>query len=154
MHYPSLPLGGTCRCTKIRFELLAAPLMTVACHCHDCQRMSAGAFSLTAMMPADGFSIKEGEPVESSLPGSLRHHFFCPHCMTWLFTRLEGVDTRINVRPTLCDDTSWVKPFVETMTKEKLPWATTSAVHSFDAFPSIDEFQRHQAEFAKNQWAD
>ncbi len=39
--------------------------------------------------------------------------------MTWLFTRMEGVDTRINVRPTLCGDTSWVKPFVETMTKRK-----------------------------------
>jgi hypothetical protein len=71
--------------------------------------------------------------------------------MAWLFTQLEGVDSRINVRPTLCDDTSWVKPFIETMTQEKLPWATTPAVHSFDGFPSMEEFQGLQAELANGQ---
>lgn len=148
MRYPNLPSGGTCRCSTIRFELLAAPIMTVACHCRDCQRMTSSAFSLTAMVPAHGFKITKGEPVERSLPNSLRHHFFCPDCMTWLFTKMEGVDARINMRPTLCDDASWVKPFIETMTRDKLPWAATSAVHSFDGFPAPDEFQSLQARFA------
>lgn len=76
------------------------------------------------------------------------HNFFCPNCMTWLVATIEGVDAHINVGPTLCDDSSRLKPFVETMTKEKLHCAKTSALHSFDAVPSFDEFQRLQAEFA------
>ena len=151
MTKPDLPLYGACRCGAVRFEILSVPLMTVACHCLDCQRMSASAFSLTAMLPSDDFKIIKGRPVEGSLPASLRHHFFCPGCMAWLFTQLEGVESRINVRPTLCDDTSWVKPFIETMTNEKLPWASTPAVHSFDGFPSMEEFKRLQAELAIGQ---
>ena len=151
---PKLPAGGTCRCTTVRFEILAAPLMTVACHCIDCQKMSSSAFSLTAMIPADGFHILEGEPEEKSLPGSVRHHYFCPDCMTWLFTRLEGVHDRINVRPTLCDDASWVKPFVETMTKEKLSWVTTPAAYSFEAFPSPEEFQFVMDKYSLHQGLD
>ena len=151
MQTPKLPMGGACRCRKIRFEIRVAPLMTIACHCLDCQKMSSSAFSITAMVPANGFHVLEGEPEERSVPGSRRQHFFCPDCMSWLFTRLEGVDARVNVRPTLCDDTSWVTPFIETMTTAKLPWVTTPAVHSFEAFPSPQEFQLVMAEFARRQ---
>jgi hypothetical protein len=42
-----------------------------------------------------------------------------------------------------------VSPFVETYTDEKLPWATTSAVHSFEKFPAPDNFPALLSEFAK-----
>ncbi|MCG6857018.1 MAG: aldehyde-activating protein, partial [Salaquimonas sp.] len=32
-------------------------------------------------------------------------------------------------------------PFIETYTSEKLPWATTPAVHSFEKFPAFEEFE-------------
>ncbi|MFT6088701.1 GFA family protein [Sulfitobacter sp.] len=148
MRQLKLPSGGTCRCSATQFEILSPPIMTLACHCVDCQRMSASAFSLGAMIPADGFKIVKGIPVARPLPGSKRHHFFCPICMTLMFTKVEGVDARVNVRATLCHDSSWFTPFVETMTKDKLPWAATPAIHSYDAFPSPEEFKRLVAEFA------
>ena len=46
----------------------------------------------------------------------------------------------MNVRPKLCDDPSWVAPFVETMTRDKPSWAETAAVHSFEEFPSPTAF--------------
>lgn len=104
------------------------------------QRLSASAFSLTSIIPAEGFRIVAGTPVERSLPGSLRHHFFCPECMTLMFTKMQGADARVNMRPTLCDDAGWVVPFVEMMTRHKLAWAQTCAVHSFDGFPVLEEF--------------
>ena len=48
--------------------------------------------------------------------------------MTWLVATIEGVDAHINVGPTLCDDSSRLKPFVETMTKEKLHCAKNFSV--------------------------
>jgi hypothetical protein len=50
-----------------------------------------------------------------------------------MFTRPEGRDFFVNLRPTMLDDPSWFTPFIETSTSEKLPWATTPAVHSFAA---------------------
>lgn len=148
MRQLNLPAGGHCRCSATQFEIMAAPLMTLACHCVDCQRLSASAFSLTAIIPSEGFRITIGNPIARPLPESKRHHFFCSICMTWMYTKIEGADARVNVRPTLCHETSWIKPFVETMTRDKLPWVETPAIHTYKAFPSPAEFKELLAEFA------
>jgi hypothetical protein len=136
----NLPAEGGCRCGRVRLRITAPPLLTMACHCTGCQRMTAGAFSLTAAIPAEGFAVTAGEPVIGGLHGAARH-YFCPHCMSWMFTRPEGMDGFVNLRPTMLDDTRWFTPFIETYTCEKLPWATTPAVHSFDRFPPFDAYE-------------
>ena len=143
-----LPLRGSCRCGEVAFEIAAPPLMTAACHCTGCQRMSSSAFSLTAMVPAEGFAVVEGRTVVGGLRGPQLQHHFCPSCMSWMFTRIAGLDAFLNVRPTLLDDPSWFTPFIETMTKEKLPWAETPARHRFEGFPAMEDLPRLMAEFA------
>ncbi len=143
-----LPLRGSCRCGEVKFEITAPPLMTAACHCTGCQRMSSSAFSLTVMVPAEGFAVVEGRTVVGGLRGPQLQHHFCPSCMSWMFTRIAGLDAFLNVRPTLLDDPSWFSPFIETMTREKLPWAETPARHRFEGFPAMEDFPRLMAEFA------
>jgi hypothetical protein len=144
----NLPWDGGCRCGQVRIRISAPPLVTMACHCTGCQRMSSSAFSLSAAVPSDGFSVTRGEPVIGGLHGPTRH-YFCPHCMSWMFTRPEGFDQIVNVRPTMLDDCSWVRPFIETFTKEKLPWAATGAVHSYEAFPEFEAFAGLMEEYAR-----
>ena len=110
--------------------------------------MSASAYSLSAAIPADGFSVIDGEPVIGGLHGASRH-YFCPHCKSWMFTRPEGMDWFVNLRPTMLDDPSGFSPFIETFTKEKLPWATTAAVHSYETFPPMEDYEGLVAEFAQ-----
>lgn len=141
-----LPWNGRCRCGKVTLTVTKAPLLTMACHCKGCQRMSASAFSLTAAVPADGFQI-EGETVQGGIHGKADHEF-CRYCMAWLFTRPEGVDFFVNLRVTMLDDPSWFVPFIETQTAEMLPWAKTPAVHSFARFPEMKQFDGMMKEFA------
>lgn len=143
-----LPMTGGCRCGQVRLKIAAAPLLTMACHCTGCQRMSASAFSLSVAVPSEGFSVTEGEPVIGGLHGETRH-YFCPYCMSWMFTRWEGLDFFVNVRATMLDDPSWFTPFVETWTSEKLPWATTPAVHSYPKQPSMEAYEGLMKEFAQ-----
>ena len=143
-----LPWDGECRCGQVRFRINEPPIMTAACHCTGCQRMSASAYSLTAMVPSIGFEVTSGNPVIGGLHGAIRH-FFCPHCMTWIFTRPNGFEQFVNVRPTMMKDSSWFAPFIETYTSEKLPWVSVPAVHSFPQFPAMDNFAALMAEFAK-----
>jgi hypothetical protein len=124
-----------------------APVMTMACHCKGCQRMSASAFSLSALVPSEGFAVTEGEPVIGGLHGATQH-YFCPYCMSWLFTRPEGADGFVNVRTTMLDDTTGLDPFIETMTAEKLAWAVTPAVESFAGFPAPADFGRLMQAYA------
>ncbi|WP_455550484.1 GFA family protein [Alloalcanivorax marinus] len=47
---------GRCRCGRVEFEVYARPLVTMACHCTGCQRMSSSAFSLSALFPGEAYS--------------------------------------------------------------------------------------------------
>lgn len=141
-------MDGGCRCGQVRFRASGAPLITMACHCTGCQKMSASAFSLSSLYPAAAFEVTAGEPVIGGLHGSPRH-FFCPHCMSWMFTRPDEVGDVVNVRATLFDDTSGYAPFMETYTVEKLPWATTGAIHSFERFPEPKDYPPMLKAFAE-----
>ncbi|MBO6765387.1 GFA family protein [Maricaulis sp.] len=139
---------GSCRCGQTRMEVTAPALITMACHCDGCRKMTSSAFSLSAMVPAEAFSVVGEEPVKGGLRGPQLDHYFCPHCMSWMFTRIVGMDALVNVRASLFDTRDWATPFIETMTSEKLDWATTPAVHSYPAFPPMGDFQSLMTEYA------
>ena len=131
---------GSCRCGQLRLTVQGAPLMTFACHCTGCQRMSGSAYSLSAAIPTEGFAVIEGEPVVAGVSAEAGHHF-CPDCMTWMFTKPAGLDFFVNVRPTMLEETGWTSPFIETYTSERLPWAVTPAAHSFEQFPPFEAYE-------------
>jgi hypothetical protein len=134
-----LPWDGGCRCGETRIRVTKPPLLAMACHCAGCQSMSASAFSLSIAIPPDGFEVTAGEPVLGGLNRDV--HYFCPTCMTWMFTRPGGMASFVNLRPTMLDDHGWFEPYVETCTDEKLPWATTAAKHSFEGIPDLPVFE-------------
>ncbi|WP_434420905.1 GFA family protein [Nannocystis pusilla] len=142
-----LPWTGGCRCDRVRFRVTTPPLVTMACHCLGCQRMTAGPFSLSLLMLSEGFALTAGEPVIGGLHGPNRH-FYCPHCKSWMFTRPDGMDHLVMVRPTMLDDHAWFVPFIETATAEKLPWASTPAKHSFPDLPPPEQYGPLMQEFA------
>lgn len=148
MPHPALPVEGGCRCGKLRFRVTRAQMITMACHCTGCQKMSASAFSLSVAIPENGFEIIAGEPVIGGLHGDMARHHHCDWCKSWVFTLPPEGAGFVNVRPTMLDDASWYTPFIETYTSEALPWATTPARHSFPEFPPMEAFGALIAEYA------
>ncbi len=138
MNTPQLPIEGSCLCGSVHVRVTEQPLLTLACHCNDCQKLCASAYSLTAMFPAEGFSVT-GELVTEGLRTEQREHNFCAKCLNFIFTRIKGADTRVNLRTSVLDDLTWFEPFVELMTEEKLSWSSVPAVHSFARFPETIE---------------
>lgn len=146
----ALPWDGGCRCDRLRVRVTMPPLLSAACHCHGCQRMSASAFSLTLILPISGFEVLQGEPVVGGLQGVDAQHMFCDHCKTWVFTRAEQFGV-VNLRPTMLDAASWFVPYIETYVSTKLAWATTPAFQSFDEFPPMESYVQLMADYA--DWA-
>jgi hypothetical protein len=66
--------------------------------------------------------------------------------MSWMFTKPEGLDMFVNVRATMLDDASGFTPFIETWTSEKLPLASTPAVHRYAKFPEFSDYERRRDE--------
>lgn len=145
----NLPWEGGCRCGALRVQVTKPPLLSGACHCTGCQVMSASAYSLTLTLPSEGFRVARGEPVIGGLKGPVSHHFHCPDCLTWVFTRAEGFDWFVNLRATMLDHHGWFEPFVELWTREKLPWAATGALHSFETVPDMSEFEPLMRSYAE-----
>ncbi|GAA0726763.1 GFA family protein [Sphingomonas japonica] len=138
MAEPVQPTEGSCRCGAVAFRVTAAPMLTMACHCTGCQKMTGSAFSTSVAIPTDGFEVVAGETVRGGLGTGDLHHHHCDACKSWLFTTFASDMGFINVRATLLDDAAAFVPFVETFVAEKLPWADTPAPHKFDAFPPIE----------------
>lgn len=141
-------MQGGCRCGQVTMKVKGRPMMTMACHCKGCQRMSASAFSLSALFPDQTVEIAGLEPVIGGMHGELRHHF-CPHCLSWIFTRAEMLGPLINIRATMLDGAADLPPFIETCVSEKLPWVSLPATHSFEKFPAMEDFPKLIAEFAE-----
>lgn len=139
---------GACRCGQVTFQVSGPPLITMACHCTGCQQMTASAFSLSSLYPSDKFEVTSGQPVIGGLHSSDSHHFFCPNCLSWLFSRFSGMDDLVNIRATLLDNAARFTPFLETYISEKLPWVRTPAVHSFEKFPPPEQFPALLADYA------
>lgn len=143
-----LPLAGQCRCGEIQLRISVPPILTMACHCKGCQRMSSSAFSLSAAIPTEGFEVTRGEPVPGGLRNPQLRHFFCPSCMSWMFTRF--LPEFVNLRVTMLDDVSWFTPFVDTCTRTKLSWVTTPAVHRYEEFPPVEDYAMLTAAYARS----
>uniref|UniRef100_UPI004038EEA2 GFA family protein n=1 Tax=Pseudomonas bambusae TaxID=3139142 RepID=UPI004038EEA2 len=141
-----MTISGSCRCGQVTFETSCEPVMTSACHCTGCQKMSASAFSLTALFPSERFVITLGVPVLGGVRGPTQH-FFCPNCLSWLFTRPAESDAFVGVRSSLLGHAERYAPFMETWTRKKLPWASTGASVSFEEFPDPREYPALMARF-------
>lgn len=143
-----LPWTGACRCGQTRLEVTAPPLITSACHCRGCQKMTASAFALTITLPIDGLRVTQGEPVIGGLHGATRHHF-CAHCLSWMFTLPAGDPGFVNLRAPILDDHGWFVPFIEVFTEARLPSAETGALYSYATGPEPSEYGALARKFAK-----
>nr|WP_120635619.1 GFA family protein [Ruegeria sp. EL01] len=146
---PKPPYVGACLCGAVRVKVTASPLLTLVCHCRDCHKFSASAYSLTTMFPSDSFSYT-GEVIKGGLHSNERAHYFCASCLNFIYSRIEGADWRVNLRTSVLDQAASFEPFVELMTDEKMPWVDVSVVHSFSQFPqSLDDLQTLLDGYAK-----
>jgi hypothetical protein len=131
---------GQCRCGRIAFEATPPVLLTMACHCVGCQRMTGSAFSLSAMYAASRFRVTKGEPVIGGMK-AFPPHYMCATCSSWVFTKISTpAGDYVNVRATMFDQADHQAPYIETCTAEKLAWVQTGAAHSFEVFPPREEF--------------
>ena len=143
-----LPWSASCSCGQIKMRITQPPMVSMACHCRACQRLTGGAYSLTLLIPIEGFEVTEGEPVVGGLHRAELQHSFCPHCKNWLFTRPQGMPF-VNFRPTMLEDASWVQPYVDTGVADKLPGVVSGAKHAFDDYPPPDRYDDLMEGFAR-----
>lgn len=144
----NLPWSASCLCGAVKMAITSSPLLSLACHCKGCQKLTSSAYSMAFIVPESGFEVTEGEPVLGGLHGEHKQ-YYCEYCKSWLFTLPAQMDTIVNVRSTILDDASWVVPFIDIETADKLPGVVTGAKMSFEGTPPMEEFTAIAAAYAQ-----
>jgi len=121
----------------------------MVCHCGDCQKLTASAFSLTAMFTADSVSFT-GAMVRGGLRSAQRAHFYCASCLGFVYSQIAAAPERVNIRTSLLAQPERFEPFLEVMDIDKLPWAHLSGHRSYETRPeSLEELTSLFEEYAQ-----
>jgi len=144
-----LPWSASCMCGRVKMQITQPPLVSMACHCRGCQRLTSGPYSLTLMLPASGFAVLEGQTEIGGLHREQSRHHFCGYCKNWLYTDGFAGGQFVNFRPTMLEDGAWVRPFVESYTSEKLPGVVSGALHAYAQFPPPEDYPKLIETFAR-----
>lgn len=144
-----LPWAAACMCGRVKMRITQPPLVAMACHCRGCQRLTSGPYSLTLMLPVAGFEVPEDETELGGLHREQSRHHFCAHCKNWLYTDGFAGGRFVNFRPTMLEDASWVVPFVESYTSEKLLEVVSGAKHAYPQFPPPADYPKLIEAFAR-----
>ena len=128
----TLPQVGGCPCGAVRYRLSAAPLLAFACHCHDCQKRSGAAFSLTLVIRTADFAVTG--PVEflrrATRAGREIEHGCCAACRAPLFAHALAAPDFMSLRAGCLDDAGWVRPIAQTFVESAIPWAVIPGVRA------------------------
>jgi hypothetical protein len=121
----SYPASGTCQCGKVHYLLKKAPIKTVVCHCSDCQKISAGAFTMTMLLKREDFVLVRGDLSVFDRPaasGNIARCYFCPTCSNRIYHENPDKPEIIRLKPGTLDDTSIINPEMQVWTRGAQPW--------------------------------
>lgn len=80
---------GHCQCGAIHYEIEGDLPPAYCCHCGECKKQSASAFSMSIAIPFARLKVK-GDPAmfeTVGFSGAVKRCYFCPHCGTRMWHR-------------------------------------------------------------------
>lgn len=119
-------------CGAVRYSLLGAPLLAYACHCHDCQKATGSAFTLTLVIRTADLDVAGGAAIAASSlrSGRVVERSFCPRCRVPLFAVAPVAPDYMSLRAGTLDDASWVVPISQSFVESAIPWAVIPGVRA------------------------
>ncbi len=117
-------MRGGCLCGKVRYSANADPAMVAVCHCKNCQKQAATAFSVVVAIPKSAMSIQgqlktyqdrgdSGQPVRRN---------FCPECGSPITSDVAAMPDLTFIKAGTLDDTSWLDSKMHVYCDSKQKW--------------------------------
>lgn len=117
--------SGGCACGAIRYECSAEPVMSLNCHCRDCQRASGSAYASVLVVPASAFRLVKGAPKYHSVQADSGHttsRGFCPDCGSLVLGKIAEEPDIVVIQAASLDDPSWHQPTMDLFLSSAQPW--------------------------------
>jgi hypothetical protein len=121
----AIPFTGGCACGAVRYECSVEPMLSVNCHCRDCQQSSGAPFAAVLIVPKAAVSFK-GEIKLHQVKadsGNMSTRGFCSTCGSPLFGQPSGLPRELlGLRAVSLDDSSWFRPTMDIYTASAQSW--------------------------------
>ena len=119
-------LDGRCLCGRLTYRCDGEPLVTVVCHCKDCQRQTGSAFSIFVVVPSATLHVG-GDTLATYVTvgadsGEERQRQFCSKCGSPVVTLLAEQPELAVIKAGTLDDPSWLSPTMEVWCDSAQPW--------------------------------
>ena len=121
------PITGRCLCGGVTYSVDAEPVWQGVCHCSNCQRQTASAFSPIVGVPSETLTTT-GDTLASFETASEGYESktvrrFCSACGSPIFSTIESMPGLAFLKAGTIDDLSWFEPSAEIWTGSAQPWA-------------------------------
>jgi hypothetical protein len=119
-----LPLTGGCICGAIRYECHAEPMLSLVCHCRQCQRSAGSAYNPIVAVPKAALKIT-GTPRYREYKadsGNTARDGYCAQCGTHVLGSTSGMPEMMALRAANLDDPSGFKAQMHVYTESAQPW--------------------------------
>lgn len=136
-------LCGGCACGAVRYECTSEPVLSVLCHCRDCQRATGSAFAAELGVLEAQFAFVKGEPRYFAAvgdSGSMVWRGFCADCGSPLVARSSGRPGFLAIQAASLDDPSVFSPAYHVYVSRAQPWDRIDAERS--AFARIPDAEQ------------
>jgi len=140
-----VPFTGGCACGAIRYECSAEPLLTLKCHCRDCQRSSGSAYNVNVIIPAPALKFTKGDLMYYVLKvanGNTVSRGFCSACGSPMLSKVDTTPAFRGISAASLDDPSGLEPTADIWTSSAQPWDYLNP-HSpkIETWPTAEEWQ-------------
>jgi hypothetical protein len=120
----NLPLSGGCLCGAVRYEITAAPVKALNCHCRTCQKAMGAPYLPLYLVHSESLNISGAYNEFASIgaSGNTVWRGFCPKCGTTLFGRYSATANLRGVAATTLDDPKMFKAEADMWVADAQPW--------------------------------
>lgn len=118
-----MTIVGGCQCGAVRFRFEGPIPPAYACHCGECKKQSASAFSMSIPLYFDALQV-QGEPRSFRTiahSGRPKHNYFCGKCGTRLWHSRTNPPDAITLKVGTLDDPSDIAPIGHLWVSKKQP---------------------------------
>ena len=131
--------SGGCQCGAVRYRLQGPLPAAYACHCGECKKQTASAFSLS--VPIDTAQLRwTGDPAmfeTTAFSGARKLCYFCAACGTRLWHRGSEDSASATLKVGTLDDPSGIEPMGHLWVSKIHPGISIAAnVPAFETQPA------------------
>ncbi|QTD56321.1 GFA family protein [Parasphingorhabdus cellanae] len=104
--------AGGCQCGAVRYRLSGSIPPAYACHCGECKKQSASAFSMSIPLAYDALTVTGTPKVLETVAhsGKPKYNYFCGDCGTRLWHSGSNPPTAITLKVGTLDHSGDIAP--------------------------------------------